>query len=131
MKHYKFDDAAVVLAGAKAARQYFEPIFLERKQELTIVALCDRRCRLCQLLSFPGQVASTQISLREVFHSALDHNAMIVAHNHPSGDPRPSDADLRLTRRLSQICEAIDVAFLDHLIFAGGEMFSFRQAALI
>lgn len=131
MRHYRFDDAAVVLAGAHAARRYFEPYFLGRKQELMIVALCDAQCRLCELLSFPGGTGSTQISLREVFQSAPHHNAMIVAHNHPSGDPRPSEADLKLTRKLAQLCEAVDVALLDHLIFAGGEMFGFRQAGLI
>jgi DNA repair protein RadC len=124
-------DAAVVLAGAKASREYFEPIFLERDKELTIVAYCDVRVRLSQLLSFPGSKDSSQISVSEVCRNALDCDAMIVAHNHPSGDPRPSESDLRLTRKLCQALEAIDVAFLDHLIFAGGRMFSFRQAGLL
>ena len=131
MKHYRFNDAAVVLAGAKASREYFEPIFLERDQELTIVAFCDARVRLCQLLSFPGGKDSSQISVSEVCRHALECNGMIVAHNHPSGDPRPSASDLRLTRKLYNVLEAIDVAFLDHLIFAGGRMFSFRQAGLL
>jgi DNA repair protein RadC len=131
LRHFKFDDAAVVLAGARAAREYFEPMFLEMKQELTIVALCDARVRLNQLLSFPGSENSCQISLSDVFRRALDCNSMIVAHNHPSGDPRPSKRDIMLTRKLGMICEAIDVAFLDHLIFGGGSMFSFRQAGLI
>lgn len=66
-----------------------------------------------------------------MFRSALDCEGMIVAHNHPSGDPRPSDADMRFTRKLSNVSEAIEVAFLDHLVFAGGDMFSFRQAGLL
>ena len=131
MKHYKFEGAAVVLAGVRAAREYFEPLFVAREQELTMVALCDAKVRLNQLLSFPGTEGSCQILLSDVFRHALDNNAMIVAHNHPSGNPEPSDADIRLTRKLSQICEAIDVAFLDHLIFAENGMFSFRQAGLI
>lgn len=120
-----------MLTGAKASREYFEPIFLERDQELTIVALCDVTVRLNQLLSFPGNKESTQISIREVCRHALDCDAIIVAHNHPSGDPRPSDSDLRLTRKLCNALEAIDVALLDHLIFAEGQMFSFRQAGLM
>lgn len=131
LQHYKFNDAAVVLAGANAAREYFEPIFLERKQELTIVALCDEKVRLSQLLSFAGVEDSCQISLRDVFRHAFDCDGIIVAHNHPSGDPRPSDSDLNLTRKLCQVSEAIDVAILDYLIFAGGHMFSFRHAGLL
>lgn len=131
MRHFKFDDAAVVLAGATNAREFFEPIFLERKQELTVVAYCDAKVRLCQLLSFPGCEKSCKISLREIFRHALDCHGIIVAHNHPSGDPRPSESDLRFTKRLCQVSEAIEVPLLDHLIFGGGSMFSFRQAGLI
>jgi DNA repair protein RadC len=131
LRHFRFDGAAVVLAGATAAREYFEPIFQERKQELTIVALCDAKVRLNQLLTFAGSEVSCQIQLGDVFRQALASNAMIVAHNHPSGNSQPSEADIRLTRRLSQLCEAIDVAFLDHLIFAEGQMFSFRRAGLL
>jgi DNA repair protein RadC len=130
LKHFKLN-AAVVLAGARAACEYFEPIFQERTQELTIVALCDSGVRLNKMLSFPGSTGSCQISLGDVFREALDCNAMIVAHNHPSGNCQPSEADIRLTRKLSQICQIIDVAFLDHLIFADSQMFSFRGAGLI
>jgi DNA repair protein RadC len=131
LQHFKFDDAAVVLAGVNASREYFEPIFLEREQELTIVAFCDSKVRLHQLLSFPGCTASCQISLNDVFRHAFDSHCMIVAHNHPSGDPRPSDADMRFTRKLCVVAEAIDLTLLDHLVFAGGRMFSFRRAGLL
>ena len=131
MRHFKLDDAAVVLAGTKVAREYFEPIFQEREQELTIVALCDATIRVNQLLSFPGDRAKCEISLREVIQRAVHCDGIIVAHNHPSGSAHPGEADLRLTRTLCDLTQAINVTFLDHLIFGGDEMFSFRQKGLI
>ena len=52
---------------------------------------------------------------------------IVLAHNHPSGDPRPSDSDCRATRRLAVAAEALDCAVLDHLVFAGTECTSLRQ----
>lgn len=131
LKHFKFEDAAIVLAGSKAAREYLEPIFSERDRELTVVAFCDAQLRLAQLLSFPGSRESVQISLVNIVRRALGCAGLVMAHNHPSGDPNPSQADLRLARRLLVITESIEVTLLDNLIFAGGRMFSFRQAGLI
>jgi DNA repair protein RadC len=51
----------------------------------------------------------------------------VLAHNHPSGDPRPSQSDLRSTRRLATAAEALDCTILDHLVFAGAECTSLRR----
>lgn len=127
MKHYEFKDAAVVLAGASAAREFLEPIFYQRNQELTIAAFCDHRLRVVELLSFPGDEASSVISFPELIRHSHGCEGVLLAHNHPGGDPEPSQADLQTTRRLSRLLEGVDVSFLDHLIFAGGEMTSLRQ----
>jgi DNA repair protein RadC len=65
--------------------------------------------------------------------NAIQHNSagVIVAHNHPSGDARPSDSDCKATRRLVLVAEALDLAVLDHLIFAGAECTSLRQLGLL
>lgn len=131
MKHFKFENAAVVLAGANAAREYLEPIFSQRKQELMVIALCDDQVRLVQLLAFPGTEHAVRISFLEIFRRAIEFSSIILAHNHPSGDPRPSGADMAVTRRLCLVAQAIDVTVLDHLIFAGGRMFSFRRQGLL
>ena len=114
-----------------AAREFFEPIFTERNQELTLVAFCDDGLRLVELLIFPGTTDNCEVSLREVGNRALGCAGFIMAHNHPSGSAQPSQADIQLTRRLGLLAEALDVQFLDHLIFAGGHMSSFRQMGLI
>jgi len=55
----------------------------------------------------------------------------VIAHNHPSGDARPSDSDRRATRRLASAAEAIDCALLDHLVFGGDDCTSFRRIGLL
>ena len=70
---------------------------------------------------------------REIIRDAAAHGTagIVLAHNHPSGDARPSASDCRATRRLASVAEAIDCALLDHLVFAGAECTSFRRLGLL
>jgi DNA repair protein RadC len=75
---------------------------------------------------------------REIFRPAITHAAyaLILVHNHPSGDPTPSDADLRLTRRLNEAAELLQIRFLDHVTLGSPDngrrpYFSFREAGVI
>lgn len=56
---------------------------------------------------------------------------MILVHNHPSGDPTPSDEDIRVTKRLCEAGELLGIKVLDHIIVAGGRYLSFREQGLI
>lgn len=69
----------------------------------------------------------------EVIKEALKRNAYAIAfaHNHPSGDPAPSDADKLLTKQLILAATAVNIRVVDHLIIASGGCFSFRQAGLL
>jgi DNA repair protein RadC len=74
-----------------------------------------------------GGVAEVAILPRDLFRPLLREGAWgcLVVHNHPSGDPRPSDADRTLTRRLRQAAELLGIHFVDHVIVASGGVFSF------
>jgi DNA repair protein RadC len=67
--------------------------------------------------------------LRQIIIDASHHGSagIVLAHNHPSGDARPSDSDCRATRRLASAAEALDCTVLDHLVFAGKDCTSLRQ----
>nr|WP_296955093.1 JAB domain-containing protein [uncultured Mediterraneibacter sp.] len=73
-----------------------------------------------------GNVNTTITSPREIFQKALLANAVyiILMHNHPSGDPTPSDSDLRTTKNLADIGELLDVILLDHIIIASNGYYS-------
>lgn len=80
-----------------------------------------------------GTLSASLVHPREVFKGALLSNAaaVVVAHNHPSGDVSPSSEDREATRRLIRAGELLGVPVLDHLIIGGEGMFSFREHGLM
>lgn len=76
-----------------------------------------------------GTLDSTLVHPREVFKAALLANAaaVIVCHNHPSGDPSPTIDDLDVTRRLVSTGELLGVPVLDHIVVGDGRYFSFKE----
>jgi len=73
------------------------------------------------------------LPMRDIFRAALTCGAvgLVIAHNHPSGDPRPSRADIEATRRLAETAATLGIRLHDHLIFAGAECRSFREMGLL
>ncbi|KQV41126.1 DNA repair protein RadC [Massilia sp. Root335] len=96
----------------------FVVLFLDVKNRL----IADREL-------FRGTLTQTSVYPREVVIEALTRNAasVILAHNHPSGLPEPSDADLRLTQALVQALGLVDIRVLDHFIVAGPLVHSFAE----
>ena len=133
MKHYVFENAAVQLAGVDATREFLEPMFGHRDSELMLVAMCDDNLRLVRLLSIPGTKAQATIPFSKLMRQAVKSacTGVVLAHNHPSGELRPSHADLDLTRRLAIAAGSVDITILDHLIFNCGPPFSFRRQGLL
>jgi DNA repair protein RadC len=87
-----------------------------------------------------GTATSTLAAPREVFRGAIlaGATALIIAHNHPSGDPAPSAADIQITRVMRESAKIIDIDLLDHVIVGdakadpqGTGFYSFRQAGLL
>jgi DNA repair protein RadC len=70
---------------------------------------------------------------REIFKHALEKNAasVILVHNHPSGDPTPSKADLEITKRIKEAGKIMGIDVLDHVIISKNKIFSFKEKALI
>jgi DNA repair protein RadC len=81
---------------------------------------------------FTGSINTATVHPREVVKKALQLNAaaVILAHNHPSGESNPSDKDIELTHTLKDILKIIDVRVLDHLVI-GEEIYSFADCGLL
>jgi len=77
-----------------------------------------------------GTVDASLASPRDVFREATASGAPLVAvfHNHPSGDPEPSDDDRQLTRRIVRAGEVLGIELVDHVILADARYYSFREA---
>ena len=76
-----------------------------------------------------GSLTCAVVHPREVYAPAvvLHAAAILVAHNHPSGDPRPSDEDKELTRALSRSGDLLGIQFLDHVVIGDGRYYSFTE----
>lgn len=105
-----------------------------REQEVFGVLLLDNRNRVLLWRElFYGTLNQTAVYPREVVKLALQHNAaaVILVHNHPSGHPDASEADIALTRRLKQALALIDVRIPDHFIVAGDHTVSMADRGLL
>ncbi len=93
---------------------------------------CKNTVRALQVVSI-GSLGSSLVHPREVFRSAILKGAagVIFAHNHPSGDPAPSDEDLQITKRLCEVGKLIGIRCLDHIIIGQGRYFSFADHSLM
>ena len=97
-----------------------------QKEERVFVLPLDANGKMLAkpiLVSVGHEDGTTAIDAGAIFREALAARAeeIIVAHNHPSGDPTPSKADIAATRELKDLAKRLDVAFLDHLVVGGGE----------
>lgn len=89
------------------------------EREIFSAYLLDNRHQLIKRVDlFTGTIDGAEVHPREVVKAALAANAaaVIFAHNHPSGDPEPSQADIRVTRRLKDALALVDVRVLDHIV---------------
>ena len=111
--------------------RYLRPLVRDLEVERFHVFCLDARHRLkrCDVVSI-GTLTASLVHPREVFRIAVRESAaaILLAHNHPSGDPTPSVEDAAVTRRLSDAGRLVGVRVLDHVIVAGGGFYSFREA---
>jgi len=80
-----------------------------------------------------GTLNANLVHPREIFEPALKHSAaqIIAAHNHPSGDPKPSEDDLELTKRLTEAGKMMGIEIMDHVIVSKNSHFSFKEEKLL
>ncbi len=103
------------------------------EQEHLRVMLLDRRNRVLETVEvYKGSVNSSQVRVGEIFKEAIRKNAsaIIVIHNHPSGDPTPSPDDVAVTRAIVQSGKLLDVDVLDHLVIGQGKWVSLKERGL-
>jgi DNA repair protein RadC len=128
---YQRAELPLNLDGLAAARDFFGGCLAEEdpRRESLWVAHVDERARCIHLSCHEGDETGTAFPIREIILDAAQHGSagIVLAHNHPSGDARPSDSDCRATRRLATAAEALDCAVIDHLVFGGGECTSLRR----
>jgi DNA repair protein RadC len=103
-------------------RECFKALFLDAKNR--VIAVEDLFC---------GTLTASSVYPREVVRAALDHRAaaVIFAHNHPSGDPSPSPADVSITRQLVFACQIMGIVVHEHLVIGDSRYYSFADQGVL
>jgi DNA repair protein RadC len=117
---------------ADAAALVQSEMSLLEKEHLRVLLL-DRRNRVLDIIEvYQGSVNSSQVRVGEIFQPAISRNAsaLVVIHNHPSGDPTPSPDDVAVTRAILQAGKLLDIDLLDHLIIGQGKWVSLKERGL-
>lgn len=119
-----------LLSSPRVVQEWLTLHYAGAEQERFLVLFLDVRHRLIEAEEmFRGTLTQTSVYPREVVKAALAHNAaaVIFAHNHPSGDAMPSQADRALTQQLKSALSLVDVQVADHFVVAGDAMLSFAE----
>lgn len=121
------------IADPAAAVALFAPIGREAREVLAFAYLGPGERLLAMRHTRSAFADRLDLPIRDVARDALafDAVALVMAHNHPSGDPTPSQADRDATRALLRALDTIQVRLLDHLVLAGDRFASFRGLGLL
>ncbi len=105
----------------------------ERVEQFRVLFLDGRNRLIADEAQSRGTVNHTPVYPREVVKRALELHAtaLIVVHNHPSGDPAPSQADIEMTREIKAAAKALSIVLHDHVIVGNGSWLSFRREGLL
>ena len=122
------------MTTSRAFVEYFAPFMKNLRKEVVKVALLDNKLKIIKdFVISEGSVNSSIVHPREVMIPAIKESAtkIVLVHNHPSGDPTPSQADIEITHRVSKAGDIIGIKLLDHIIIGGTEFYSFADEGMI
>jgi len=121
-------------ASPRQIFEHFHGTLRDKKKEVFLVVLLDARHRILrEEVVSEGSLTSSIVHPREVFLPAVRESAgaVVFVHNHPSGDPRPSEEDVAVTKRLVHASELLGIRVLDHIIVGDGVYASFKEEGLL
>ena len=133
MADTKYEDGIRLTKPELIAGRYMEHM-RHLDQEHILLLLLDSKCCLLQELTLSiGSVNQSILTPRETLIAALQYKAvhMILLHNHPSGDPSPSHADIQVTKRVKEAGELIGIPLIDHIIIGDQQYISLKEQSLL
>lgn len=127
------DEAERITSPQRAAGLFMEQLRYKRKEYFMILLLNTKNHVISKEEISVGSLNASIVHPREIFNIPLRKSAasVILVHNHPSGDPSPSQEDLEVTRRLVEAGNILGIAVRDHLIIGDGCYFSFKEKGLL
>ncbi len=126
LKNFDIKDPEAVVKAIRAsikdkAKEHFKLILLNPRNKIIGISTIS-----------VGTLNASLVHPREVFKDAIVHSAasVVLAHNHPSGDPEPSEDDLTITKRLTESGKILGIEVLDHIVVVKNGFFSFKEKGL-
>ncbi len=122
------ENESIIISSVIAAVKLFQPKLMDLKYEEFHVAFVNRKLKVIGYKEmFKGGIDSTTVDPKVILKEAMQRDCygIICAHNHPSGSPDPSEADKKITQKIKNSSEIVDIKFLDHIIIAGNKYYSF------
>lgn len=133
----RFENADKRFKQIKCSRdvyEYVEPILRYQKKEFVIELILNSKCQVeaRDVISI-GDLSSATVHPREIFNPAIRKSAaaIIIIHNHPSGDPSPSQDDIEATNRLQEVSRIVGIKLMDHIIIGRNCYISLREEGVI
>jgi len=132
MKKQQEDERSTINSPTEAAALVEHEMSALEQEHLRVILLDTRNHVLDTVEVYKGSVNSSQVHVGELFKAAIRRNAsaIIVVHNHPSGDPTPSPDDVAVTRAIIQAGKLLDVDVLDHMVIGHGKCVSLKERGL-
>ena len=117
--------------SSKEVKEYFQALLgLEKEKEVFLVSFLDAKNKIIETRQFSeGMVSKVVVPLRDILEQALRNHCtgIILAHNHPSGDPMPSPEDIDLTERMVNVFVPLQINVLDHIVVGDKDCVSIRE----
>ena len=120
--------------NARAIAHYLQPrLQNEKNEQLLLLCLTPQKRLISLVVLSQGVVNNVTLNVRQLVEEALRKRAssVIIAHNHPTGNPRPSAEDEMMTRRVYDALKLVDITLADHIVIGGELYFSFQEAGLL
>lgn len=123
----------ILFNSPKVVAEYLQKSIGREKKECFVILHLDARNKLIKQDISVGTLNASLVHPRELFKAAIQASAaqVIIVHNHPSGDPEPSEDDLEITKRLIEAGKILDIEVTDHIIVTKEKYFSFKEKNLI
>lgn len=122
------------IEGAQDAYEFLKPRLRDLPYEVFAAIFLSQKHSIISFSElFRGTINGSSVHPREVIKEALKENAaaLIIAHNHPSGNPTPSKEDILLTEKLDLLLSHLDIRLLDHIVIGGNSYYSFAREGVI
>lgn len=120
--------------GANDVARYLQTFLADKPVEEFWILLLNRANKIIEPMRVSeGGLTGTVVDPRVIFRKAIEKNAvsLILCHNHPSGNTKPSEADLQITRKMKEAGKMIDIQVLDHIIVSDSGYYSFAEEGII